>query len=180
MTTTATTIGAVPARAGAAQSPGVPLRRQPRGSSVTLTGRGGMVVLFGLALLGTLLGSESLLGIGMLPGLAFVLGCVLAAVATRPSDLLAVAVSPPLIFFIVALIGSLVDATGGGSAVQSFFVGVVTVLASNAPWLFLGTALLLAIMIPRGLLANLRELRTRLAGQHAEDHYDDDPVRWDE
>jgi hypothetical protein len=176
---TTTTARGVPT---SSQITGEPVRRRARRSSITLTGRGGIVVVFGVALLGTLLGSESALGIGLLPGLAFVIGCVLAAVATRPGDLLTVAVTPPLIFFLVVLGTSLADGlVGGGSLIQTVSIGVITALASNAPWLFVGTLLVLAITIPRGLPANLRELRAHPAdGRDLGDDYDDDPVRWDE
>jgi hypothetical protein len=139
------------------------------------------VVVFGFALLGALLGSEALFGLGLLPGISFVIGCVLAAIATRPADLLTVSVSPPVVFFVVALIASIVDALGGGSLLQGVFVGLITTLAASAPWLFLGTLLVLAITIPRGLPANVRELRARLiGGRRFDEDYDDDPVRWDE
>ena len=180
MGTTESTMRGTPG--GGPTTPGGHVRRQPRESSITLTGRGGLAVIFGTTLLGSLLGSESLLDIGLLPGLSFVIGCVLAALRTRPADLLTVAVSPPALFFAVAIITSVVDAFGGGGArSQSVFVGLLTMLASSAPWLFLGTILVIAIMIPRGLLTDLRDLRTRLTGGYrSEDGYDDDPVRWDE
>jgi hypothetical protein len=178
---TTTTARGVPT---GSQTTGEPVRRQARRSPITLTGRGGIVAVFGFALLGALLGSESALGIGLLPGLAFVIGCVLAAVATRPSDLLTVAVAPPLIFFLVVLATSLTDGlAGGGSLIQTVSIGVITALASNAPWLFVGTLLVLVITIPRGLPGNLRELRelrgNPAGGRDLEDDYDD-PVRWDE
>jgi Na+/proline symporter len=180
MTTTAPTTRGVPT--GAPPTPGEPVRRQPSGSSITLTGRGGIVVIFGIALVGSVLGSESLLGIGQLAGVFFVIGCVLAALTTRTADLLTVAVTPPVVFFLVAIIASIVDALGSGSLLRGVFVGIVTVLATGAPWLFLGTLLVLVITIPRGLLTNLRELRSRLVGRRLfeDDDYDDDPVRWDE
>jgi hypothetical protein len=180
MTTTAPTTRGVPT--GASPIPGEPLRRQPSGSSITLTGRGGMVVIFGIALVGGVLGSESLLNVGPLPGVSFVAGCALAALTTRPADLLTIAVTPPVIFFLVALIASVVDALGSGSLLRGLFVGVVTMLAAGAPWLFLGTLLVIAITIPRGLFTSLREVRGRVSGRRLfeDDDYDDDPVRWDE
>jgi hypothetical protein len=159
------------------------MRRRPSGPSITLTGRGGIVVIFSFTLLGALLGAEPLLDVSALPGVSFVVGCALAATATRRADLLTIAASPPLIFFLVTLIASMVDALGGGALLQSVFVGLVTTLTSSAPWLFLGTLLVIGITLPRGLLTNLRELRTRSAAigrRTRAETYDDDPVRWDE
>ena len=160
------------------------MRRRSRRPSITLTGRGGIVVIFSVTLLGTVLGTEAVFGVSALPGLSFVLGCVLAAVATRPADLLTIVASPPLIFFLVMLVASFAEALGSGALLQSVFVGLVTALTSGAPWLFLGTLLVIGITLPRGLLGNLRELRARSAqptGQGRSDKTDDDdPVRWDE
>jgi hypothetical protein len=160
------------------------MRRRSRGPSITLTGRGGIVVIFSVTLLGTVLGTESVFGVGALPGLFFVLGCALAAVATRPADLLTIAASPPLVFFLVMLVASFGEALGSGALLQSMFVGLVIALTSGAPWLFLGTLLVIGITLPRGLLGDLRELRARSArpaGHSRRDETDDDdPVRWDE
>ena len=158
------------------------MRRRLGGPPITLTGRGGIVVIFSITLLGALLGGEWAFDVDMLPGLLFVLGCVLAASATRRADLLAIAVSPPLIFFLAALVASAIGALGSGALAQGVFVGLVTALTAGAPWLFLGTLLVVAITLPRGLLAGLRELRTGsdgATGRRTESE-DDDPVRWDE
>src|SRR5687768_4552664 len=69
---------------------------------VTLTGRGGIVVVFGTAVLCGLL--SRWLDMPLLAGGGFTVGCVLAALATRPADLLALAVSPPVVFFLATLI----------------------------------------------------------------------------
>lgn len=155
------------------------LRAGAPGSSTPLTGRGGIVVIFAVGLLGALLARFP--GFGLLTGVGFVVGCLLAALATRAADLLTLVVSPPLAFFLVIMISELLAALGTESAWRSLIVGLMTTLASTAPWLFLGTALVLGIAIPRGLLANIRELRRRLAGLrlfHEEENAD--PVRWDE
>jgi uncharacterized protein DUF6542 len=184
------------APAGASSIPRGAMRRRSSGPSITLTGRGGVVVIFAITLLGALLGAESLLDVSALPGVSFVIGCVLAAVATRRADLLTIAASPPLLFLVAMLVASTVGALGDSALLRSVFVGLVNALTNGAPWLFLGTLLVLAITIPRGLLTDLRELRTQLraelraelrpkprsrstAGRRTEDP-DDDPVRWDE
>jgi hypothetical protein len=155
------------------------VRRRSAGSSITLTGRGGIVVMLGAGLLSAFLGS--LTGIGVLPGFGFVAGCVLAAVTTRKSDLLTLVVSPPLVFFFVSVASEFAGSMGEPSVLRSVFVGVVTTFASSAPWLFVGTALVVLIALPRGLpaaLRTLREARPRPQPRPANDG-DDDPVRWD-
>ncbi|HEY7486851.1 MAG TPA: DUF6542 domain-containing protein [Streptosporangiaceae bacterium] len=151
------------------------MRRRSAGTSITLTGRGGIVVIFGVGLLGTLLGG--LLNVGVLPGLGFVIGCVLAGATTRKSDLLTLIVSPPLVFLVISVITEFVGALGERSVLQSVFVGVVTTFASSAPWLFVGTGLVVLIAVPRGLPATLRALRS-VPPEPLRDP-DDDPVRWD-
>lgn len=164
---------------GAAEAPRGSVRRRSRGSSITLTGRGGIVVVFGTGLLGALLAQW--LDTPMLFGIAFVVGCVLAALATRPADLLTLAVSPPVAFLAAAFVAELVGALGGGSVLRGVLVGLLGTLATGAPWLFLGTLLVVGVTLPRGLLAGFRDLRDRLAGSRLFDEDpDEDPVRWDE
>lgn len=136
-------------------------------------------MIFAASLLGALIGR--LLDVAPLPGIAFILGCAAAALLTRPADILSLAVCPPAVFFVVTLVSEFIGALGDGSMVRSVLLGVLSALAQQAPSLFLGTALVIGILIPRGLLTNLRELRTRLAGaRRLSDLYDDDPVRWNE
>ncbi|OLT25327.1 hypothetical protein BJF79_44450 [Actinomadura sp. CNU-125] len=146
---------------------------------MTLTGRGGVVVVFGTAVLCGLL--SRWLDLPLLAGGGFTVGCVLAALATRPADLLTLAVSPPLVFFLATLTAVLVTTVGQGSLLRGVTVGLLTALAATAPWLFLGTLLVLLITVPRGLPANVRELRDKLAGVRLfEQEENENPVRWDE
>lgn len=155
------------------------VRRRPGAPPVTLTGRGGVVVISAATLVGALAGQ--LFEVGTLPGLAFIAGCVAAALLTRSADVLSLAVCPPVVFFAVALITEFFDAMSGESVLRSALLGVVGLLAAQAPWLFLGTALVIGITVPRGLLTSASELRTRLAGaRRLSDIYDEDPVRWNE
>jgi hypothetical protein len=163
--------------------------RPPGGSAVTLTGRGGVVVVFGCTLLGTIVGS--LLSLHAAQGFLFVLGCLLAVTTTRRTDLLTLVVSPPLIYFVVSLLSAVVGSFGEKSFVVSVVLSVATTLTSSMPWLFVGAVLVVVVAVPRGLPANLRELsagvaadnpfrgRTSLRGRR-EKNEDDDPVRWDE
>ncbi|GAA3944608.1 hypothetical protein GCM10023085_28300 [Actinomadura viridis] len=151
----------------------------PAGGPVTLTGRGGVVVLFAAGLLGALL--SRWLDAPVLAGAGFATGCVLAALATRPADLLPLAVSPPVVFLAVTILAELVTGIGEDSLLRSVAVGVLAALAATAPWLFGGTLLVLVITVPRGLLANVRELRGRLAGSRLfEQEENENPVRWEE
>jgi len=143
--------------------------------------------VFASTLLGAIAGG--LFGLHGVQGILFVLGCVLAVVTTRRTDLLILVVSPPLVFFFVSLLGAVTGSLGEHSFLVSVVLTVVTTLTSNVPWLFVGALLVVLIAVPRGLPANLRELsasiqadnpfrgRTSLRGRKNED---DDPVRWDE
>lgn len=166
------------------------VRRRQAGSSVTLTGRGGIVVIFAVGVIAEFFGD--VLHLGFLPGLGFVAGCGLAAMATRSADLVTLVVSPPLVFVAITLCGEFVGAIGERSLLRSMVVGVVTTFASRAPWLFFGTALAIVLALRRGLPATLRALRvTRLrpstdaaeatgaADMDDAAGIDDDPVRWD-
>ncbi|SEG44123.1 hypothetical protein SAMN04489712_105234 [Thermomonospora echinospora] len=162
-----------------ATSGGPGSRRAGRRSAATVTGRGGVVIIFALGLLGALL--SRWLGVGLLAGLGFMAGCVLAALATRPADLLSLSVCPPLLFLGLTLLAEILTTLGEESLLRGVLVGMVTSLATTAPWLFLGTALVVAIAIPRGLPAAVRDLRDRLAGSRIlQEDENEDPVRWDE
>ncbi|TDD82553.1 hypothetical protein E1298_22600 [Actinomadura rubrisoli] len=148
-------------------------------ATVTLTGRGGIVVMFGTGLVCALL--SRWFGVPLLAGGGFAIGCVLAAFATRPSDLLTLVVSPPLVFFTATFAAVFVTTLGEGSLLRGLTVGVLTALAATAPWLFFGTLLVLVITLFRGLPANVRELRGKLVGVRLfEKDEAENPVRWDE
>jgi hypothetical protein len=178
--TTTTRARGVPNSASPTLGGRVPRQPSRSSSPISLTGRGAIVVIFAFGLLGSLLAPQ--LGLGLMAGLLFVVGCVLAAVATRRADLLTLAVSPPMVFLAATLITQCVYALGDKSILQSAFAGLVLALAAGAPWLFLGTALVVGIAMSRGLMDDLRELRVRLAAggpATPETDVDEDPVRWD-
>jgi hypothetical protein len=145
--------------------------------------------VFGCTLLGTTAGS--LLGLHAAQGLLFVVGCVLAVLTTRRTDLLTLVVSPPLIYFLVSLLSAIAGSLGDRSFTVSVLLTVATTLTSSMPWLFAGAVIVVIVAVPRGLPANLRDLsaglaadnpfrgRTSLRGRRDKDE-DDDPVRWDE
>ena len=122
---------------------------------IALTGRGaiaGMLLLFLVSLL-----VASWLRWGVLAGASFVIGSVAAAWYTRPRDLLAVAVSPPLLFFCALICVKAV--TAQGAAIISTVEGTALTLANVAPWLFAGVILYLIVAWARGLPRCVTALR---------------------
>lgn len=131
-----------------------------RRSAIRLTARGAIA----LALLSTLLGYAlaSALDLPILVGAVFVLGALVATLLVNPRELLTLVVTPPLIFFCATLAVEIARALGAPSFVQSLGFGLYTSLSAGAPWLFAGSALVLAVAWKRGLPANVRELREDL------------------
>jgi hypothetical protein len=138
--------GPPPATAGGAQA------------GIRLTGRGAILCLFVLCFVGILV--SGWLGTGIVADGLFVAGCGAMAWYAKPSDLLTVAVAPPLAFFFGCVLAKLASSSGGTSAAE----GTLVTLATSAPWLFIGTALTIVIGLRRGLLGNIRELRQGLQG----------------
>src|ERR1041384_4137517 len=73
---------------------------QAAGPAARLTGRGAVLTMSAFFLVGLL--ATALFGWAALAGIAFLIGCLLAARYTVPADLLTVVVSPPPLF--VALV----------------------------------------------------------------------------
>jgi hypothetical protein len=86
-----------------------------------------------------------------------VIGSVAAAWYTRPRDLLAVAVSPPLLFFCALVCVKAL--TAQGAVIISTMEGTALTLANVAPWLFAGVILYLIVAWARGLPQCVTELR---------------------
>ncbi len=131
-------------RAAARQAgPQQPPRLHPPGT-VRLTGLGAVAALFAACLFGLLIAYWT--GWSALGNAFFLMSCGLVASYTRPSGLRAVVVSPPLAFFTGAVCVELVTAPDTFSAAT----GLLVTLATSAPWLFTGTALVIAIAFGRG------------------------------
>ncbi|ASU82529.1 hypothetical protein CDO52_06800 [Nocardiopsis gilva YIM 90087] len=163
------------ARAGVAEAP--PERRRPdggasrarprpaphSGAGIRLTGRGGILAIvlitFGGAMIAPLAEMPSI------SGGAFVASCLVAALLVRPTDLLSLSVSPPLAYFTAALSAEMIMTLGENGFARGVAIGIGTRLANIAPWLFLGTALVLLITLFRGLPANVRDLGDELNGR---------------
>lgn len=130
---------------------------------VLLTGRGALVVVFALCLVG--LAVSGWLHWGMLTGLVFVAASVLAAARTQRNDLLVVAVTPPALFLIAVIC---TKALGSSGDVLSTLEGTLITLANTAPWLIAGAVLGVIVAFSRGMWDNVRTLRKDLRG---------DPIR---
>jgi Domain of unknown function (DUF6542) len=146
-----------PARSGTSPAEPPDDDRRPE-SPIRLTGRGAIVVLLGVTFAGLLV--SDWLSLSLLGDATFIAACVVMAIYTKPSDLLPVAVCPPLVFLIACACTKVATSAGGMSAVE----GTLVTLGNSAPWLFAGTAATVAVGLRRGLLGNLRELRQSLHG----------------
>jgi hypothetical protein len=129
-------------------------RASRRGTAATfrLTARGAVLGLFATCFLTLLLAAVT--GWTALPDLAFVVGCGAGAWYTKRGALLPLAVSPPLIFFLSCLLAQWLTAAGTFATLTGIFV----TLGTSAPWLYLGTALTIAIGLYRGLGSEIADL----------------------
>src|SRR5215475_8061533 len=132
---------------------------------IRLTGRGAVIVMLAVFVLGLL--GASWLGWPVLAGVCFILGSAAAVLYVRPGDLLMVTIAPPLLFGIALVVVKVGTATGNW--VLSIAEGMAITLAEAAPWLFAGMALTLVIAWTRGLPGCVGELRQdlRAAGRPA-------------
>jgi len=129
--------------------PGARRGRQP---GCRLTGRGGVVVVFGTCFLGLLLADWARWA--QLADAVFFMASSLTAYYVRPNGLPSVVVSPPLLFFFASVLEKTVTAHGLPAA----FGTTLTTLAGAAPWLLAGTGLTVAIALLRGLRGEMRAL----------------------
>ncbi|HYZ56206.1 MAG TPA: DUF6542 domain-containing protein, partial [Streptosporangiaceae bacterium] len=127
--------------------------------AVRLTGRGAVLSLFGLSFLGFIM--SDWLSWGIFAYGTFIAACIAIACYAKPSDLLTVTVSPPLVFFAACACAKAATSADVTSAAE----GTLVTLANSAPWLFAGTALTVLIALRRGLLGNIRQLRQGLRGE---------------
>ena len=116
---------------------------EPSGS-IKLTGRGAVVALFAASLLGLLIAAWT--GWTAVADAIFVLTCGLVAYYTREKGLRVVVVCPPLAFLAGAACAQLITAPDSFSAAE----GILVTLGTATPWLFIGTALTIAIALGRG------------------------------
>ncbi|HET6187932.1 MAG TPA: DUF6542 domain-containing protein [Trebonia sp.] len=117
-----------------------------------LTGRGGVLVVFAGCFLGLLVADW--VNWGELADAVFFMASSLTAYYVRPSGLLPVVVSPPLLFFAACVLEKALISAG----LLAAFSGTVDALASSAGWLFAGTGLTILIALLRGLPSEVRAL----------------------
>nr|WP_062338989.1 DUF6542 domain-containing protein [Herbidospora sakaeratensis] len=135
-----------------------------------VTARGAITLLFFVCLLGQF----------TLPGPFFLVGVLAAVWLVNPRDLLVLVVSPPLVFFVAALIVEILSALSADSALQSLGLGMFTTLSAAAPWLFAGSALALGLAWYRGLPQSVRatreDMKTRVpAPRKSKEEFDAEP-----
>jgi hypothetical protein len=124
-------------------------RLEPR-SSVRLTGRGAVALLFALCFGTQLIAAWT--GWGTLADAAFVCGCGAVTYYARTGGLPAVVVAPPLLFFAGTACAQLITAHGTFLAAE----GILVALGTSAPWLFTGAALTIVVAVGRGYRPSFR------------------------
>jgi len=129
-----------------------------------MTARGAVLAMLALFFFGTL--AADWLHLGVLTGLSFVAGSALAARYTRRDGLLAVVVTPPLIFLVALVVTEVFTSHADTTkhALTSAAEGVILTLAAVAPWLFAGVIIGVVIALFRGLPQCIRDLSTELRG----------------
>lgn len=125
-----------------------------------LTGRGAVLVIFVLCLLGAYLAEVS--HWNPAAGVGYAAACAVAAWYVKPGHLLTTVVTPPLLFVIAVICVKAATATGAVLAATT--EGTLLELGNTAPWLFGGTVLAFVIASARGLRRDIRELRAGLRG----------------
>jgi hypothetical protein len=126
-------------------------RLEPPGT-IRLTGRGAVVALVAACLSGLLIASWT--GWSALGDALFVMSCGVVASYTRTAGLRTVVVCPPLAFLAAAVCVEVIAAPDAFSAAA----GILVTLGTSAPWLFTGTALVVAIAFGRGYRPKLPAL----------------------
>ena len=116
---------------------------EPSGS-IKLTARGAVVALFAASLLGLLIAAWT--GWTAVADAIFIISCGVVAYYTRAKGLRVVVVSPPLAFLAGSVCAQLITAPDSFSAAE----GILVTLGTATPWLFIGTALTIAIALGRG------------------------------
>lgn len=129
-----------------------------RRPTVQLTARGGVLGLFITCFLAMVLADWT--GWSALADLAFVGGGGAAATYTRRGALLALTVSPPVIFLAACVCAELLTASGTFATAT----GIFAMLGTSAPWLYAGTAVILVVALCRGVSDEIGDLVACLRG----------------
>ncbi len=121
----------------------------PTGRRRTLTGPAAVLLALLVCLAGAVLDELTGRGLGAVFGVAFVGACGLAALRVRRSGLRTVAVAPPLMYALVALLAGSLRGTAVPRTANTRLMDLVTDLVFGAPWLIAGTLLALAVVLVR-------------------------------
>ena len=117
-----------------------------------LTAAGGAVVTLLIGLAGGAFDVLSGSGLREVFAVAFVTGCLVAALTVHREDLFATVVTPPLVYAALVLVGVLVDRTGGaGSFLTRQAVEFVNAVVLGAPVLLVGFGAALLVAAARWL-----------------------------
>jgi hypothetical protein len=122
-----------------------PVLRAVQEPDIRLTARGAVLGLFAVCFFSLLLAEWT--GWSALGDLGFVGGCAAAAWYAKRGALLAIVISPPVIYFTACLMSEWLTSSG----TFALFEGIFVTLGTSAPWLFFGTLLTLGITLCRGL-----------------------------
>jgi hypothetical protein len=128
----------------------------PGRGATQLTGRAGVLAVFGACFTGLLF--SNWLNWGELADAVFFMASSLTAYYVRPGSLLPVVVSPPLLFLAASLASSAITASG----VLAGLEGLLVTLAGVAWWMLAGMALTVLIALVRGLRTEVRALWAQL------------------
>lgn len=140
-----------PDRTTAAQTPRRPQR------PVRLTAAGAVLIIVVATFVGGLLDSVFGVGYGFATGACFVVACVGTAVTIRDSDIVTLAVTPPLLFTIGLAAAETVRSWGSGNWLRNEAVALSMGLAGNALWLVAGTLAMALIAFGRYRQRKLRQ-----------------------
>lgn len=136
-------------------------------AEIRLTAPGAMLLILVPTVLGGLLDGLFGVGYGILTGLGFLAGCVVAVLKTRPRDLAPLAVTPPLLFVAGVAIAETLRSLGTDSWLRNQVVAITTALAANALWIAIGTGAVLIVALSRGPL-RASETRTSHARERGQ------------
>jgi hypothetical protein len=133
-------------------------RAGTRSAHIQLTARGSVLGLFITCFLALLLADWT--GWRAIADLAFVAGGGAAAWYTKRGALLPLVVSPPIIFLAACVCAELLTS----SSTFTTMTGIFVTLGTSMPWLFIGTALVLAVALGRGLAGEIADIVADLRG----------------
>lgn len=106
--------------------------------------------------------------VGVFTGVAFIAASAIVAATIRPADLWTAVISPPLAYLVALIIASQPEAIGkSGNLWLHEATAVLTGLAFNAPWVFVGTGIALIIVLVRR--SHLRRAEQSLAVEYHDD-----------